>query len=138
MLEILLGDRRDEVVLNELLSLRETLEQGYQTEETISAGYFFAAEIRQAPHTLSLGARREFTETNTLGTLVVTAGDVPSGAIPVEGATIFGQTIVDDFRWNRLLSSARGNSYSHWVPSLKYRFEPEREPSAINSLGLSS
>ena len=39
--DLLLGDRRDEVVLNELLSLRETLEQGYQTEETISAGYFF-------------------------------------------------------------------------------------------------
>lgn len=122
--DLLLGDRRDEVVLNELLSLRETLEQGYQTEETISAGYFFA-EIRQAPHTLSLGVRREFTETNTLGTLVVTAGDVPAGAIPVEGATIFGQTIEDDFDGIDFYQVPGGNSYSHWVPSLKYRFEPE-------------
>ena len=121
---LLLGDRRDEVVLNELLSLRETLEQGYQTEETIAAGYFFA-EVKQSPHTLSLGARREFTETNTLGTLVATAGDVPSGAIPVEEATIFGQTIVDNFDGTDFYRVPGSNSYSHWVPSLKYRFEPE-------------
>ena len=121
---LLLGDRRDEVVFNELLSLRETLEQGYQTEETISAGYFFA-EVKQAPHTLTLGARREFTETNTLGTLVETAGDVPSGAIPVEEATIFGQIIVDNFDGTDFYRVPGSNSYSHWVPSLKYRFEPE-------------
>ena len=121
---LLLGDRRDEVVLNELLSLRETLEQGYQTEETIAAGYFFA-EIKQAPHALSLGARREFTETNTLGTLEATAGDVPAGAIPVEEATIFGQTIVDNFDGTDFYRVPGSNSYSHWVPSLKYRFEPE-------------
>ena len=86
---LLLGDRRGEVVLNELLSLRETVEQGYQTEETISAGYFFA-EINQAPHALSLGARREFTETNTVGTLIASVGDVPMGSTRVEGATILG------------------------------------------------
>ena len=120
---LLLGDRRGEVVLNELLSLRETVEQGYQTEETISAGYFFA-EIEHAPHALSMGARREFTETNTLGTLIASVGDVPMGSTRVEGATIFGQTIIDTFDGTDFYKVPGSNSYSHWVPSIQYRYEP--------------